>query len=97
MYSEILHEGEFAEVETQWRIGRALRSRQDVRKNEGVIFLARNASRHQDICGQMHNFPAFEGKNIEFGVLSTISHTKEAVGCNQHGFHIGVSKNTKRF
>jgi hypothetical protein len=27
MYSEMLHEGEFAEGETQWRIGRALWSR----------------------------------------------------------------------
>jgi hypothetical protein len=34
VYSEMLHEGEFAEGETQWRIGRALWSRQDVRKVE---------------------------------------------------------------
>jgi hypothetical protein len=34
MYSEMLHEGEFAEGEIEWRIGRALRSRQGVHKNE---------------------------------------------------------------
>jgi hypothetical protein len=32
VYSEMLHEGEFAKGETQWRIGKAFWSRQDVRK-----------------------------------------------------------------
>jgi hypothetical protein len=31
---------------------------------------------------QMQNLPTFEGKEAECGVLSTITHTREAVGCN---------------
>jgi hypothetical protein len=36
----------------------------------------------QNICGHMQNFPAFKGKKVECGILSTISHTREAVGCD---------------
>jgi hypothetical protein len=54
-------------------------------------------SRCQDIRGQMKNLPTFEGKEAKCGVLSTIANTREIVGCNQHGFCIGVAKNKKRF
>jgi hypothetical protein len=96
VHSEMLHEGELAKGETQWRISRTLWSRQDVHKIERFIFLVGNASRRQEIRGQMQNLPAFEGKKTECGILSTIAHTREAVVCNQHGFCIGVAKNIKR-
>jgi hypothetical protein len=38
MYSKMLHEGEYAEGETQWRIGRALWSRKDVQKMNESYF-----------------------------------------------------------
>jgi hypothetical protein len=59
--------------------------------------LGGNARRCQEIHGQMQNLLAFEGKKIECEVLSTIAHTREVVGCNYLGFHIGVAKNAKRF
>jgi hypothetical protein len=39
---------------------------------------------------------AFEGKEAECGILSAISHTREAMGGNKHGFCIGFAKDTKR-
>jgi hypothetical protein len=41
-----------------------------------------NVRRCQDICGQMQNLPSFEGKEEKCGILSTIAHTREAMGCD---------------
>ena len=68
----------------------------NIQKAERIIILARDVIRGQEICRQMQNLPAFKGKKTECRVLSTIAHTRKVVGCNQHGFHIGVSKNTNR-
>jgi hypothetical protein len=50
----------------------------------------------QNICRQMYNFQSFEGKKEEWGFLSIVSHTRKVVGCDKHGFCIGVAKDTKR-
>jgi hypothetical protein len=61
-----------------------------------LIFLARNERRCQNICGQMQNLPAFKRKEAERRLISTVTHTREAMGCSKHGLHIGAAKNTKR-
>jgi hypothetical protein len=48
--------------------------------NESYFWLGMSGC--QDICRQMHNFPAFKGEKAECRVLSTITHTREAVGCD---------------
>jgi hypothetical protein len=35
-------------------------------------------------------------EKAEHRVISTITHTRKAMGCNEHGFYIGTAKNTKR-
>jgi hypothetical protein len=37
-----------------------------------------------------------KGKKAKHRVIPAITHTREAVGCSEHGFHIGTAKNTKR-
>jgi hypothetical protein len=39
--------------------------------------------------------PAFEGEKEECRNLSSIAHTREAMGGDKHGFCIGVSKDAK--
>jgi hypothetical protein len=82
VYSKMLHEGEsLKEKHSGGLAGHFGHDKTFAKLNESY-FWPGNASRCQEICGQMQNLPAFEGKEAECRVLSTIAHTREAVGCN---------------
>jgi hypothetical protein len=51
--------------------------------------------RCEEICGQVQNLSAHEGKKIEHRIISTITHTRKTMGCSEHGFHIRTAKETK--
>jgi hypothetical protein len=44
----------------------------------------------------MHDFPACEGKEIEYRVVSAIASTREAMGCGKYGFCVRTGKDAKR-
>jgi hypothetical protein len=41
-------------------------------------------------------FQYAKGKKTKYWVVSTIAYSREALGCNKHGFCVGIAKNTKR-
>jgi hypothetical protein len=95
MYSEILHEGEFVEGKVHRRIVQTLRPGKNVLKVEWLILLAKDEDRCENVCGQVHNLSAHEGKKAERRVVSAITHTRKVVGRSEHGFHIRTAKETE--
>jgi hypothetical protein len=43
----------------------------------------------------MQDLLAHKREKAEHKVIQAITHTKEVVGCNENGFHIGIAKDTK--
>jgi hypothetical protein len=44
----------------------------------------------------MQDLSTHKREKVEHRVISAITHTRKAMGCIEHGFHIGATKNENK-